>query len=235
MSEKEIVDTPWSVPYCPLTERTVIEQATMIQTDTVQFLIPTKEFRRLSILLAIQGNPEISQHKIARLVRLSSSMVNVYIKQFQRENLITVTGSTNRTQKYHLTPSGQSKLMDFLLSYSAEIIRLYSAAKQEIAKKLKTIDGSTTHNLALFGAAETGEVVYAAIKNTPFQVTTVVDSDPSKQGSSFNGITVRHPDFLRDSGVDAVVITSFGKQEEIYAYLQKVLGNSLRVIKLSEL
>lgn len=207
----------------------------MIQTDKAAFLNPTKEFRRLSILLAIQGAPEISQHKIAKLVGLSSSMVNVYIRQFQQERLIRVSGATNRTQRYHLTPDGQSKLMDFLLSYSAEIIRLYGAAKQEIAKKLNTIDRTSIRNLALFGAAETAEVVCAAIKGTPFEITTVVDSDPLKQGKSFNGITVRDPESLRESMADAVVITSFGKQEEIYRCIQRVLGDSLTVIRLSEL
>lgn len=207
----------------------------MIHVAESKFLTPTKDLRCLSILLAVQGDTGASQHRIAQVARLSSSMVNIYIKELQQENMITITGNTNRTQQYHLTASGKSMLMDLLLSYSAEIIRLYGASKQEIAKRLNEAARGRTCTVALFGAAETAEVVYAAIKHTSYSIAAVVDSDRSKQGKMFNGIPIEPPESLRQSNVDAVVITSFGRQEEIYADIRELLGDTMRVIKLSEL
>jgi DNA-binding MarR family transcriptional regulator len=207
----------------------------MIHTPDSRFLTPTKELRRLSILLAIQGDTEVSQHKIAQVAHLSSSMVNIYIKELQQENLITITGHTNRTQRYHLTSSGQSELMNLLLSYSAEIIQIYGATKREIAKKLNSTAQGAIRTLALFGAAETAEVVHAAIQDTPFSITAVVDSDRAKQGKRFNGFRIQPPEFLHEHAVDAIVITSFGRQEEIFLEIRKLLGDAIRVIKLSEL
>ncbi|MBW1741198.1 MAG: winged helix-turn-helix transcriptional regulator [Deltaproteobacteria bacterium] len=208
----------------------------MIQPFQSKFLTPTKKFRRLSILLAIRNDPRISQHKVARVTHLSSSMVNNYMKELQQEGLITVTGNTNRTQEYHLTSSGRDELISALLSYSAEIIQLYGAAKRELTRGLRNMhleEGIRT--VALFGAAETAEVVYAAIKETPLAVTAIVDSDRTKQGKRFNGLTIQAPEQLIGINAEAVVITSFARQEEIQECIHQLMGKQIKVIRLSDL
>ncbi|MHC4558348.1 MAG: winged helix-turn-helix transcriptional regulator [Planctomycetota bacterium] len=207
----------------------------MIQPFQSKFLTPTKIFRRLSVLLAIRNAPRISQHKIAKITYLSSSMVNNYMKELQQEGLITVTGDTNRTQEYHLTSSGRDKLISLLLSYSAEIIQLYAGAKREITKRLNHMHLEGVRTVALFGAAETAEVVYAAIKETPLTVTAAVDSDPRKQGEPFNGLTIQAPERLRQIDADAVVITSFARQEEIHECVHQISGERVKILKLSDL
>jgi DNA-binding MarR family transcriptional regulator len=207
----------------------------MIEPFHAEFLAPTKKFRRLSILLAIHDSPETSQHKMAEMAHLSSSMVNNYIKSLQEEDLITVSGDTNRTRRYHLTVFGRDMLISALLSYSSEIIRLYGVAKNELAKRLRSIYEEGVRSVALFGAAETAEVVLAAIKATRLAVAAVVDSDPSKQGKSFNGLTIMAPKDLRKHRMDAVVITSFGRQQEILEDVRKLVGAGVKVIKLSDL
>lgn len=207
----------------------------MIQPFNSRFLTPTKTFRRLSVLLAIHDSSQISQHKMARITHLSSSMVNNYVKELQEEGLIRVSGNTNRTQTYHLTSSGRDLLLSLLLSYSTEIIQLYGGAKREIAKRLQGMHEEGIRTVALFGAAETAEVVLAAIKETPLTVTAVVDSDFSKQGKVFSGFTVQKPDRLSQIAADAVVITSFAKQEEIHDFVRQVVGERLEVVKLSDL
>ena len=105
--------------------------------DSAEFLAPTKKLRRLSVLLAIEHNPSISQHAIGKMTCLSSAMVNNYVKQLQREKLITMSGESNRTQTYHLTESGKSELSELLGLYAAELNALNSTArsKQPDAKK----------------------------------------------------------------------------------------------------
>jgi len=163
-------------------------------------------------------------------------MVNNYIKSLKDEGIITVSGKTNRTQSYHLTASGQNELRESLLAYSSEIVQLYSAVKQEIGLILKVFYQEGIRTLVLFGVAETAEVVYAAIreKESALIVIGVIDSDPAKQGKTFNGLIVQKPEKLEQINPDAVVITSFGRQEEIYACIRQLVGDKIRVKKLSD-
>jgi len=207
----------------------------MIQPFNAEFLAPTKKFRRLSILLSIYNISELSQHEIGRVTHLSSSMVNNYIKGFRKDGSISVVGDTNRTQKYHLTAKGRDELLSLLLSYSAEIIRLYGGAKGEIGKRIEQIRSDGIRTVALFGAAHTAEVVYAVIREVQLEVAAVVDSDSKKQGTPFGDLIIQSPEILRNIDVDAVVITSFGKQEEIHDYIRRFVGEKIRVVKLSNL
>ena len=124
----------------------------MITSIKSKFLTPSKELRRLSILAAICNDSKISQHKIGTATNLSSSMVNNYIKEFLANELITVSGETNRSQQYHLTTKGREELKAFLDSYSAEINGIYENAQESINKikelsdTLKPIEKEITNN-----------------------------------------------------------------------------------------
>lgn len=207
----------------------------MLKAFSSDYLNPTKRSRRLSVLMSIHNEPNASQHKIAKCADLSSSMVNNYIKSLKAEGIITVNGKTNRTQSYHLTQNGQNELRESLLAYSSEIVQLYSAVKCEIAQIMMGFYREGIRTLVLFGVAETAEVVYAAIKSTPLVVIGVVDSDPTKQGQPFNGLIVQQPQKLEEINPDAVVITSFGKQNEILECIRGLLGNKIRIKKLTDL
>ncbi len=207
----------------------------MIKPFNSRFFTPTKMLRRLNVLLAIYNDSKSSQHKIGKITHLSSSMVNNYIKEFLDKKLITIKGKTNRTQSYHLTTLGQKELMSLLLDYSAEIIQLYSSSKYEVAEKLNSLQEEGIKEVALFGAAETAEVVHVAIKDSSLIVKAIVDSDPKKHGTPFNGLKIQSPEILKKIKVDAIVITSFGKQEEIYQMIRKMFGDKIKVKKLSDL
>ncbi len=207
----------------------------MISPFNSTFLSPTKLFRRLSVMLAISDASNKSQHIIARQTHLSSSMVNNYMKSLRREGLIRVAGSTNRTQTYHLTDTGRNVLRNDFLAYSAEIVQLYGAVKREIAMILRSFYDEGIRTVVLFGAAETAEVVHAALKSTDLVVIGVVDSDRSKHGKPFNGLIVQSPDKLLKIMPDAVVITSFGKQEEIYNSVHNAVGDHIQIKRLSDI
>ncbi len=206
----------------------------MISPFNSEFLSPNKLFRRLSVMLSISDAPNKSQHTIAKQTHLSSSMVNNYIKNLRQEGMILVSGSTNRTQMYHLTEKGRNVLRKDFLAYSAEIVRLYGAVKSEISGMLQEFYNEGIRTVALFGVAETAEVVHAAMKHTDLTIVGVVDSDTGKQGNSFNGLVIQAPKALIEMKPDAVVITSFGKQEEIYSSVKKLTGKGIKIKRLSE-
>lgn len=206
----------------------------MIQPYHSKFLTPTKEFRRLSVLLSIENYSRVSQQKIGEMTRLSSSMVNNYIKLLKRENLIQVTGDTNRNQCYHLTSEGEGILKESLLAYSTEIMQLYISVKEEIVHILNGFYEEGIRILAFFGAAETAEVVHSAIKETDLVVIGVVDSNMEKQGKPFNGLIIQSPEKLEKMNPDAVLITSFAKQEEISRYISNTFRSKIKIKKITD-
>ena len=74
----------------------------------------------------------------------------------------------------------------------------------------------------------------APIKETPLKIKAVFDSKPVKQGTSFNGHIIQAPKHLGSFSVDAVVITSFQKQEETYRHIRDIAGDRIAVKKLFE-
>jgi len=207
----------------------------MIEAYHLKFLSPTKKFRLLSVLFSIYAEPNASQHKIASNTNLSSSMVNNYIKWLRQEGFITVLGNTNRTQQYHLSETGRFMLRQSLLDYSAEIVRLYGTVKTEIANILRTFYNEGIRTIALFGVAETAEIVFAAVKRSAMTVIGVVDSDETKQGQTFNDLVIKSPEDIKEMRPDAVVITSFGRQEEIYEQVRTISGGEIKIRKLSDI
>ncbi|WP_155302836.1 winged helix-turn-helix transcriptional regulator [Desulfosarcina widdelii] len=207
----------------------------MINASPLKYLNPTKQLRLLSVLYCIYENPSGSQHKIASRTDLSSTMVNNYIKWLKQEGVVTVSGKTNRTQQYHLSEKGHVMLRQSLLDYSAEIVRLYGTAKKEISNILDGFYREGIRTVVLFGAAETAEIVYAAAKRTGLAIIGIVDSDEDKQGRIFNGQEIKAPQDISGIEPDAVVITSFGRQEEIYQQVRSIVNNSTQVKRLSDI
>lgn len=106
----------------------------MLEPFASSFLSPTRESRRLSILLAIHANPRASQHRLAGLTGLSSAMVNNYVRELQGNGLLLVSGDTNRTQNYHLTATGTAELQKLLQRYDEEINTMHGNVPEEITK-----------------------------------------------------------------------------------------------------
>lgn len=207
----------------------------MIELFKSQYLLPTKEFRCLSMLLAIHHFPKSSQNALGKMTHLSSSMVNNYIKDLKGKHLIYSAGSTNRSQSYHLTEKGKNELSNLFFSYSAEIVQMYSAIKLEIKKVLSIYHERGIRNVILFGASETAEIVYTVLKGLEFSVVGVVDSDQSKVGKKFNGCIIKNPSDIPEIEFDAIVISSFGKQEEILNFLKDHIGIACEIIRLANL
>lgn len=207
----------------------------MININRSAFLLPTKIFRRLTILLTIYHSPRISQHKIAQETNLSSSMVNSYIRQLAADGIVTVSSRNNRDCDYQLTPTGKEELTSLLMGYSAEIVQFYAQTKNEISNRIASlINGKQQARLVLYGASETCELVMRALENFPqVEVVAIVDSVPRKQGESFNGFTVKNPEEIAAIKPDCVLITSYAKQDEIYNATKHLEKAGIKIQRLT--
>ena len=191
----------------------------MLITDGL-YLKPSKSTRVLAILDALSRDSSLSQFELGKQLNLSGAMVNQYLKQLQGNGLVEFLPVNGKSYRYALTDQGQQSRRQMFSDYSSETVRLYTTIKDFVLEKLRGLREEEKRRLGLFGAAETCEVVLSALRDTEFQVVVLLDNDMRKQGQIFNGHVVSAPHVLDQVDCDAVVITSFGKQTEIYEQLK---------------
>ena len=200
-----------------------------MNNNGLKFFKHSPLFKRLLILSAVEKNPHISQNNLANEVGLTSSMVNNYIRDLSKKELIRIKGNTNRTMNYNLTPKGFEEKMSLLVAYSLETTGLYQDAKQEFAQRLKEIYEEGVHNAVLFGAGETAEILYNASKSLDLEIIGIVDNDPNKQGKLFGNLIIQPPDFIERISPDGVIIASVGRQDEIYKQINSLSSKGIAI------
>ena len=191
----------------------------MLITDGL-YLRPSKSTRVLAILEALTRDSSLSQFELGKRLNLSGAMVNQYLKQLQESGLVEFMPVNGKSYRYTLTDQGRQSRREMFSDYSSETVRLYTTIKDFVLEKLSGLKAEGKRRLALFGASETCEVVLSALRETDFQVMILLDNDTRKQGQIFNGHVVSAPHVLDQVNCDAVVITSFGKQTEIFEQLK---------------
>uniref|UniRef100_B8DMD1 Transcriptional regulator, MarR family n=1 Tax=Nitratidesulfovibrio vulgaris (strain DSM 19637 / Miyazaki F) TaxID=883 RepID=B8DMD1_NITV9 len=201
------------------------------------YIRPSKKLRLLSVVQALTENERLSQTQLARFSRTSSAMVNQYLAELHREGMVQFAPVNRKSFAYRLTDKGQEARRHMMEQYCAEMVRGFASIKELVRRRLEPLAEGRAPDappcpaplrLALFGAAETGEVVLAALEGTPFAVTLVVDNDTAKHGTPFHGHTVQPPAALLAApgqlAVDAVVVSSFAHQRTIQQQLLAMPG-----------
>lgn len=184
------------------------------------FYSPSKAARYLAILDTLSHDNQVSQTELGRRANLSGAMVNQYLREMVDENLIEYERVNGKSFRYLLTGRGEATRQSMFSTFSSETVQIYTALKHSIMRKLKGLRGRGIVKLALFGASETCEVVLQALRALgSFDVTAVVDNDPAKHGKILGGYVISPPQILDSARPQAVVITSFGCQEEIQEQL----------------
>lgn len=191
----------------------------MLITDGL-YLRPSKSTRVLAILEELTRDSSLSQFELGKRLNLSGAMVNQYLKQLQESGLVEFMPVNGKSYRYTLTDQGRQSRREMFSDYSSETVRLYTTIKDFVLEQLSGLRKEGKTRLALFGASETCEVVLSALRESPFQVMVLLDNDTRKQGQIFNGHVVSAPHVLDQVDCDAVVITSFGKQREIFEQLK---------------
>lgn len=209
----------------------------MLKMLSSDFFLPTKNFRYLSVLLAIHHNSDISQHGIAEEVGMSSAMVNGYVKEMKSNDHLLVINKNARDKNYQLTENGKVVLMEHLMNCSAEIVHLYSKAKVELIEKLKSVGaGNNNIRVILFGGSDTAQMVVSALELIPnYQIISIVDNNEALWGKSIGGYEIQDPETMRTHDFDCVIIATFAKQNEIYQSLKFLEQENKQVIRLSTL
>lgn len=188
--------------------------------------------RELYFLLVLGETQNVSQHKLARKIGVSSAMANNYMQHLVRQGLVTASGPTNRSMKYTVTADGSERLAGLLRVYSKEIARLYSIAKCEVEKRLQELYGKGFKTVVLFGAAETGELIYNAARATPMRIVGWVDNDVAKHRLHFGDLHITAPETIESFRPDGVLIASSGRTDDIQRQLSHLSSKGIQVATL---
>lgn len=216
----------------PAKKPTVRRKPSLLIADC-EFIKPTRIARELFILETLALDSSLSQHKLGQSSFLSGAMVNQYLRTLQEKGLIRFVPAGNKAYSYEPTEEGAKLRRSMFAAYSGELVRLYSALKRCIQEKVSGLSAKGIHKVALFGASETGEVVLSALAETSLDVVAVVDNDPEKHGKAFKGHIICSPEVLGYIPIQAVVITSFGHQDEIYTQIAPLAASKgMEVMKL---
>ncbi|WP_028586787.1 winged helix-turn-helix domain-containing protein [Desulfocurvus vexinensis] len=198
-----------------------------------RFVRPSTAQRTLTLLEALAEAPDLSQSVLGERAGLSPAMVNTYLRDFQTQGLVEARPVNGKSFRYELTPRGEGERRALLGDYCAEIVRSYTAIKALVRAKLARLETAGHTRLALWGASETCEVVLAALGATGLTVLALLDSDPAKHGTVLGGHPILPPEVLPGLRCDAVVITSFGRGDDIEARLRAMPGAAgVEVVRL---
>ena len=200
----------------------------------LKFLKHSPLLKRLLILAAIEKNSQLSQNNLAKEVGLTSSMVNNYMRELSKKNLITIKGETNRTMSYNLTSQGLKEKMTLLIAYTIETTGLYQYAKLEFARKLQKFYEEGIHTAVLFGAGETAEILHNASKSLNLKIIGIVDNDSSKQGKPFGNMVIQPPDIIVQLKPHGVIIASIARQDEIYKQIYPLTAKGIAIKTISD-
>jgi len=203
-----------------------------INYNEIEFFQPSPLFRGLLILLEIEKDPNITQKRLSNKIGLTSSMINNYLKDFVQEGVIEYRGETRRQTSYFLTEKGKIQKEDLLKRYLNETVGLYKKGKEIFIDKINDIVESGIKRVILFGALDTGEILFGASQALGLKIIGVVDNDLQKQKKEFYGRTILAPSQIKFLDPDAIIITSLGYGEEIYDSIKELKEIGIHIIKL---
>lgn len=204
----------------------------MVKSDLLNFLQPTSSYREMVLLEEIGSDIPVTQGALSRKAGIVPGMVNKYIKNFAADGLIEIEGNSTRNMRYALTDKGLKRKKELFILYLKETVALYKGAKEGVMRRLRDFYAEGIRRIVLYGAAETAELAYNAAEETGFQVVGIVDGSTKKQGKPFLGKIISAPMQIESFRPDAVIISSFGFQEQIYENIKELELNGIKVRKL---
>ena len=124
-------------------------------TQSLNHIKPSREYREMEVLADIGRNERVSQRSLARAAGVSATMVNAYVDDLVGRGLLEVTGETNRSYRYRLTPAGEARRDEIFFQVSREVFQLYARLREEMRRRLQERRGSEPVELELARQIET--------------------------------------------------------------------------------
>ena len=189
------------------------------------FFKPTATYKEFLILVAVEENPQITQRELAAITSSSVSMINQYLDEYERKGYIKKKHVTTKNVQYNITGLGKERKQVLNIGYLNEIQRNYQIAKKETKAFLTKIVTQGYRNVIFYGAGDVAEILLQTIKDDqsiPINVVGLIDDNVDKQGVKLVDIMIESNDIIKNVHHDAVMVTSYTKNYEIYSKLRNL-------------
>jgi len=189
--------------------------------------------KELKLLTGLTGGQHATHVELAALAGMSPSMVNNYVSRLREHGYVRRVGTSSRSSFYELTLDGASRRELLLVNYNAELIRLYKAARCEIADRIGALFGAEPVRICLCPAGDTAEVVLSVLSESPhICVDAVCDDSAEKQSLGLSGHRVLPFEELCAGQLDGALIATISFGDAVEARVREATDDSIRVWRL---
>jgi predicted transcriptional regulator len=182
------------------------------------FLKATPLYKEYAILEFLSKDSNITQRAIAKQLDSSLSMVNQYLEEYEKNELLIKEYKSTKYIEYKLTRKGHLRLKELNIKYLESIRKIYLSAKGDVLRFLYQLVKNGYRNILLYGAGEVAELTLQVLseeKTLPIYVKAIVDDDESKQNTKILGISVISSLHIKEYDVDGIFISSYGHSKTI--------------------
>ncbi len=204
----------------------------------LKFFNPTSELKILLLLEQIQSSNKITQNRLAHYIHSAPSMINIYIKQLEKDGFLVKNKKTKKDIEYIITRKCINRKNYLLVTYMNELIDLYNLTKINVELFVKNLIKRNYKNCVFYGAGETAKVIIKVIGDMPeldLKILFLVDDDKEKQHETFMGYDVHSNVILKKREVDAVIITSCVYEKEIRKKIKKLNYPEEKIVSFFEM
>lgn len=190
-----------------------------------QFFKPTLSYKKYMILDMIEKNSNITQREIGKTIGVAVSMVNRYLDEYEKNELIKKEKYSTKTVEYFVTKKGLERKKVLNISYLNASLKIYISAKENIVKFLNHIINKGFRNILLYGAGEVAEILLQTIlidPQIPINVLAVIDDDTTKHEKYLVKTKIISTNSISDYVFDGILISSYTNQKVILDKLLKM-------------
>ncbi len=175
----------------------------------------------LSLLTAIESEPNITQQGLATQLGVAVGLVNSYLKRVIYKGYVKTKQLQRRRLRYLLTPSGikeKSRLTYEFLEYSFRYIRRVRA---NVHQALLPYVQEGKKRVIFYGSGEVAELAYLVVRELGMELVAVVD--PDMPGKRCIDQEIKDLSFLQQT--DAADILLILKNSTMDKQLQEVVSD----------
>lgn len=207
----------------------------IVWMDLGDYLQATPNLHELRILTYIAHAPGTSQAELGRVVGLTPAMINTYLRRLVSQGLVYLQPKNGRGPEYHLSLEGERRRSFHDITWLAQLHSIMEAGLADMRARIVAACGQAPSTVMLYGAGETGRVVYLALQQlSNLRLVGVLDDSPEKQGTSFFDIRVEPPTYVLDRSPDVVLITAWAQSLEMQARMVALgAGRGIKVRTLT--
>lgn len=198
------------------------------------FFKQTPLYKEFVILDLIEKEKKITQRVMSNFLKISASMVNSYLANFEQEGFIKREYVNSKIVTYHITHKGMDRKKILNIGFLKASQKIYYLAKENITAFLDQIVDKGFKSIILYGAGEVAEILLQTIKtdyNNALNVLAVIDDDIKKQNTYFLGEIICNSEVIRESNYDGILISSYTNQNIIETKLKHANINNNKIIK----